>query len=398
MKNGWQTKPFPNCLTKIKAVRGGQIQASQFQASGKYPIVDQGRMAIAGWTDDAESVIADDLPLVVFGDHTRALKYVDFPFALGADGTKLIRPNPSEFNCKFFYYFLLSLDIPSKGYNRHFKLLKEKEVHYPPLPEQRKIATVLSKIQRAVELQEATIANFRELKKSLMHRLFACGLRGEKTKQTEIGKMPSSWEAKLIGDIIDICQYGTSERCSLEGLLPVLRINNLTAGRIDVSNLKYNDFQEENFEKYRLLRGDLLFNRTNSIDLVGKTAIFDLDFECAFSSYLIRLRVKDGNNPFCLNYYLNCDSTQSRLKGFALRAVGQANISGTRIRSVVVPLPPKAEQTEIANILRTFDEKLAIHETKKSALQDLFKTTLNQLMTGTVRVADLDIDTSEVEV
>ena len=277
-------------------------------------------------------------------------------------------------------------------------IIKALELPIPPFPEQKSIAAVLSTHWKAMEVQASIVETLRELKKSMMNRLFTQGLRGEPLKKTEIGIMPKSWRVATVEEIIDLCQYGTSERCTEQGLLPVLRINNLLGGRIDVSDLKFNDFENEDFAKYKMCHGDLLFNRTNSIDLVGKTAIFDLEFECAFSSYLIRLRVNDDNDPFYVNYYLNWDTTQKRVKGLAGRAVGQANISGTRIKSFVIPLPPQDEQSRIASILKTIDTKLAIHVAKKSALEDLFKTMLNELMTGALRVKDLDIDTSEMEV
>ena len=151
-----------------------------------------------------ERVIGDDLPLVIFGDHTRCLKYVDFPFILGADGTKVLKPEEDLFDAKFFYYALMSLDIPNRGYNRHFTLLKEKKVPRPEKDEQRKIAGVLGVVQRAMEQQERLLALTAELKKALLHKLFTEGLRGEPQKQTEIGPMPKSWEIAKLGSVVDL--------------------------------------------------------------------------------------------------------------------------------------------------------------------------------------------------
>jgi len=105
-----------------------QIPTADILPSGQFPVVDQGQAFIAGYSDAAERVIRNGLPLVIFGDHTRCLKFVDFPFILGADGTKVLKPREDLFDAKFFYYALLSLDIPNRGYNRHFTLLKEKKV------------------------------------------------------------------------------------------------------------------------------------------------------------------------------------------------------------------------------------------------------------------------------
>ena len=116
---------------------------------------------------------------------------MDFPFILGADGTKVLKPRSDLFDAKFFYFALLSFDIPNRGYNRHFTILRERKVPRPEKDEQRKIAGVLGLVQRAMEQQERLIALTTELKKILLHQLFTHGLRGEPQKQTEIGLVPN---------------------------------------------------------------------------------------------------------------------------------------------------------------------------------------------------------------
>src|SRR5207244_706236 len=125
-----------------------------------FPIVDQGQKLIAAYTDDDSAVVGDQLPLVVFGDHTRVFKFVDFPFVVGADGTKLLKPKP-DLDPKFFYFACLCLDLPNRGYNRHFKILREQLIRFPHLAEQEKIAAVLWKIQKAVEIEDAIVRNAR---------------------------------------------------------------------------------------------------------------------------------------------------------------------------------------------------------------------------------------------
>src|SRR5438046_2417973 len=99
-----------------------RVQAKDYRTIGKYPVVDQGRDLIGGWTDDVDGLVSD-LPIVVFGDHTRVFKFVDFPFVRGADGTHLMKAKPG-IDPRFLYYSCLSIDLPSRGYNRHFSLLK----------------------------------------------------------------------------------------------------------------------------------------------------------------------------------------------------------------------------------------------------------------------------------
>ena len=122
----WEEISFPDTLVENSVGRKNQINASEILPSGKYPVIDQGQDFIAGYCDDETKLVKDELPFVIFGDHTRCFKFVDFPFILGADGTKVLKPNSELFDSKFYYFALLSLDIPNRGYNRHFTLLKEK--------------------------------------------------------------------------------------------------------------------------------------------------------------------------------------------------------------------------------------------------------------------------------
>jgi type I restriction enzyme, S subunit len=392
----WQERFISDCVTPFEVERGKKVLAREYKPGGKFPIIDQGQQLVAGYADNEFAVIRDDLPLVVFGDHTRVFKFVDFPFVVGADGTKLLKPK-SELDPKFFYFACLSLDIPTRGYNRHFKILREQTIRYPEKSEQQKIAAVLWKIQKAAEIEDAIVRNARDLKKSLLRRLFTHGLRGEPLKETEIGALPESWDVISFEKALLIAQYGLSIRGESQGRFPILRMNCQEDGQVRFSNLQFVDLDEKTFRAYELRDGDLLFNRTNSYELVGRTAIFHSDTPAVFASYLIRLRLDAGQMvPDFVNYYLNTESTQEALKLLATRAVSQSNISASKLKTFQIPKPEKDEQREIADILQTVDRKIDIHESKKRSLEDLFKTTLHKLMTAQIRVNDLDIDTSEV--
>ena len=116
--------PVPFSVAVIDATGGNtKIQRKDFLPVGQLPVIDQGQEDVAGYTNDMAAAYSGDLPVVLFGDHTRAFKYVDHPFALGADGVKVLTPHPG-FSAKFLYYYFLSCDIPSRGYSRHFKFLK----------------------------------------------------------------------------------------------------------------------------------------------------------------------------------------------------------------------------------------------------------------------------------
>lgn len=275
--------------------------------------------------------------------------------------------------------------------------LREFIIPVPEKKEQQKIAALLFKIQKAIEIQEDIIEKMRELKKSALHHVFTHGLRGEKLKETEIGPVPESWGVREIGSVLKLVQYGLSVRGLPKGQYPILRMNCQIDGRVHLNDLQYVDIDRETFEKFKMDDGDILFNRTNSWELVGRTAIYHSKEPAVFASYLIRMKVDDSEiNPDFVNFYFNMDATQKRLKFLASRGVSQSNISASKLKTFQIPVPALSEQIEIVKVFQTIDQKIELHTAKKSALQDLFKTMLNKLMTGEIRVKDLDIDTSEV--
>jgi len=312
----------------------------------------------------------------------------------------------SRTNCdvdnEFLYYLFNSEFAPFDRFCKraadgkyNFQLRRfdsELRVPLPPPIEQRQIATLLSAVQRAIEQQERLIALTTELKKALMHKLFTEGMRGEEQKQTEIGLVPKSWDVIPLGDVLEMAQYGMSDKGVESGNYPILRMTNQVNGRIVTNDFQWVEIGKDDFEKFSVKPGDILFNRTNSFDLVGRTAIFDLEGDYVFASYLIRLRVdRDRLNPFFLNHYFNSDTTQQRLKSIATRAVSQSNISATRLKGFSVPLPDLKEQNEIVASLDTLDTKIAEHTQQRNLLHDLFRTLLHQLMTAQIRVNDIDL-------
>ena len=147
----WDKLPFIQAFEDVTS-KAHKVDQDHFQVSGQFPIIDQGQDFIAGYLDDNSLVWKRELPVIIFGDHTRAIKYINFPFVLGADGTKVLRPNPSLYP-KFAYYAMVNINLPSAGYSRHFKFLKESVIPIPPIQEQKRIATILEKADRLRHLR-----------------------------------------------------------------------------------------------------------------------------------------------------------------------------------------------------------------------------------------------------
>lgn len=172
----WKVVEFEQCINKGR-IKVGKVKQQVYKNCGKYPVIDQGQSLIAGYWDDEKDVYQGNLPVIIFGDHTRILKFVDFPFVTGADGVKVLVPNPSIVCPRFFYFALINLKIPNRGYNRHYSLLKEYRLPLPPLSEQQKIAAVLTVIDQKIEAEESKKRALEDLFRSMLHNLMTAKIR-----------------------------------------------------------------------------------------------------------------------------------------------------------------------------------------------------------------------------
>ena len=164
----------------------------------------------------------------------------------------------------------------------------------PPLSEQRAIAAVLDSIDEAIERTEAVIAATERLRDALLHELLTRGVRGWHSAWKDapgLGTIPASWAVVRLGEVLESTTYGTNEPLGTRGEMVVLRMNNLQNGELDLSEVRRADLSKKEVHELNLVRGDILFNRTNSLDLVGKVGVVrNLPELISFASYLIRLR------------------------------------------------------------------------------------------------------------
>ncbi|WP_438451339.1 restriction endonuclease subunit S [Vibrio alginolyticus] len=193
-----------------------------------------------------------------------------------------------------------------------------------------------------------------------------------------------------LADLLDLSQYGLSVSSVENGQYPMFKMNNFRNGFMSEKGVDTVNLDETEFDKYRLEYGDILFNRTNSIDLVGKTGIFTLEGDYVFASYLVRLKVnRDIADPFYLNYFMNFDATKLRLRSLATKAVSQANINPTQLKKLLkVPLLPLSEQRKIAQILSTWDKAIATTEKLIDTSKQQKKALMQQLLTGKKRLVN----------
>ena len=390
ISNDWKVVQFDKCISK-KRFKVGKVKKREYKHVGKYPIIDQSKDFIAGYTDDEQRVYKGNLPVVIFGDHTRIFKYVNFPFVLGADGSKILVPNEDLLYPNFLYYAFLNLDIQSLGYSRHFKLLKEKCIPLPPLSEQRKIAKALGTIQRAIEQQDKIIEAAKNLKKSLIQKLFTDGLGHTEFKETEIGTIPEEWEIKSAKEICLNVTDGTHDtpKPKKSGYYLVTS-KHIKEGDIDFTEAYFiseDDFNEIN-RRSEVHPLDVIFSM---IGTIGNVVVVKKEYpKFAIKNVGLFKTGRDYDKSHWLYYYFQSFLAHEYIKN-NVKGTSQVYVPLYALRNFPIVMPPVNEMQEIVHILSTVDKKIDAEEKRKVTLKELFKTMLHKLMTGEIRLKDVEV-------
>ena len=304
--------------------------------------------------------------MIVFGDHTRNIKWVDFDFVPGADGTKILLPKKYLLP-RLAYYALKNLEIPDKGYSRHFKFFKEVTIPIPPLAEQNVIADKLDRLLAQVETTKTRLERIPDILKRFRQSVLAAAVSGKLVRVA----LP---HFSSVGYVTTDIRYGTSKKCDYDGgKTPVIRIPNIGNRRINLSDLKYANFTEKELKALALKAGDILVIRSNgSLDLVAKPALVDHKCEgFLYAGYLIRLRCNEEKvlPSFLLN--VMCSRVVRDVVEISSRSTsGVNNINSKELASLKFVLPSLDEQTEIVRrVEQLFTYADTIEQKAQAALE-----------------------------
>lgn len=357
-----------NAVLKDVTRKGTKIQTDEYLTEGKFPIIDQGNNDIAGYRDD-ETGLFTDVPAIVFGDHTRIVKYITEPFFLGADGVKVLVPIDRTMNCKYLYYQLLSAKIPDTGYNRHFKWVKELEFQLPSRNEQDDVVKRLDKLCVVISARQQQLAKLDELVKARFVEMFGDVIHNDKKwKEYRFSDITSS----RLGKMLDAKQQTGKHS------FPYLANANVQWFRFETDNLNRMDFNEAEQVEFSLKDGDLLVCEGGEI---GRCAVWHNQVQsCYFQKALHRVRC---NQEIILPDYLawwfkfNCENN-----GFAAIEGAKATIAhlpGAKLKQLLVVVPPIErqyrfvdfiEQTDVVKV--TVQKSLEQMETLKKALMQQY--------------------------
>jgi type I restriction enzyme S subunit len=324
----WKRAAFNDVISDVT---GGnpKVPAGRLQPEGAFPVVDQGKDFIAGYSDNAGDLCGAELPVIVFGDHTRSFKFVDFPFCVGADGTKVLRPASGD-HARYLYHFLRQLRLPEAGYSRHFKYLKVCEIVLAPPPEQQRIAEVLDGAEALLTQRRAALLGLDEFITASFLEMFGDPVRNTRNWPTaslgdlgiwRSGGTPPRGEAKYFsgnipwfssGELNDMYAYKSAECISesavRESSAKLVEQESLMLGMYDTAALK----------------ASIAGVRCACNQAIAFAALDRALAETVFVYYAITI----GRDQF------------RRLQ----RGVRQKNLNLSMIREIRIPLPPVASQ------------------------------------------------------
>lgn len=349
-----------------------KIKQKDYLVKGKLAVVDQGQELIGGYTNDVEKSYSGALPIVIFGDHTRCIKFVDFPFAQGADGVKVLRPKPFYLP-KAFYYALQSVNIPNLGYRRHFPLFNKFSIPLPPFAEQQRIVgrieSLFAKLDEAKEKAQAVLDSFETRKAAILHKAFT----GELTAKwrEEHGVSIDNWKttrfdsvAAIRSNLVDPAEYQSFPHIAPDNIEKKTGVL-----------LEYHTIAEDGVTsgKHRFYSGQILYSKIRPY--LSKAVVVDFDGLCSADM----CPIEAYQNARCLWYYMLSDEFLLQASTAGSRSV-LPKINQKELSALTVHLPTNdREQEEIARILdELFDKEQQTKEAAEVVLDqiDLMKKSI----------------------
>ena len=335
-----------------KTKYGVKVQTSEYSELGEHIIIDQGQSQIAGYTDREEGLF-EEVPVIVFGDHTRIIKYVDKPFFLGADGVKVLRSKDENANYKYLYYALKNAKIPNTGYNRHFKWLKNIQINYPAVEKQAEIVAILDKVSSVIRKREDELSVLDDLIKARFVEMFG---------DPQIN--PFGWDvvniSEVVGGKISNGFFAKRDDYIDDGNVSVLGVANIVNRMYSkVDELPKTNADDKDIEKFEVRYGDMLFCRSSLVaEGIGKASIIpeNVQDNILFECHVIRLPLDLSK---CVPEFMQTLSTMdffrnqvvAQSKTATMTTIGQEGI----LRTDII-LPPIDKQREFYDFVRQTDK------------------------------------------
>jgi len=351
-----QILPFSKVIKDITK-NFTKIKKEAYLSRGKYKIIDQGKAFICGYTDDEKLVNFDDIPIIIFGDHTKVFKFIDFPLAIGADGIKVLEIDSKIADTKYVYYFLKSIQLHDAGYSRHFKYLKVKKIPLPQtLDEQKKIANLLTQVESLIAKRKESIALLDELVKSSFFDMFGDPILNEKGWEIQPFKYFAKVDTNMTKDFEKYKNY------------PHIGVANIqkNSGKL----IKYKLIKDENLTsgKYLFTSEHIIYSKIRPN--LNKVALPNFNGLASADSYPILID-KNRTNRYFFTYVLRSDAFVRFILNFSARA-NIPKINKTQLENFFSYNPPKPLQDKFATIVKQVEETKEKYQKSLDELHDLF--------------------------
>ncbi len=392
---GWQEVGFKDFFEILNAKKY-QVLKSDYLTSGAIPILDQGQEFIVGYTNEEDKRLDPGNGVIVFGDHTRIIKYADFPFAVGADGTQILTSKETVIP-RFAYYQLANKKISNLGYSRHFKLIKEMMFWKPPLCEQEKITSILYSVDQAIDTTRQVINQTRQVKRALMQELLTRGLPGQHTRFKPDGT-PEDWNTLPLLNLCKRITDGTHQGVkTVDKGIPFIYVSCVRDGKINwESSSRITESDYLTISKGREPKpGVIVYTVKGSygrVALVTDERPFSFQRDIAYI-----LPDEEKIMPAYLALYLDSPMILTHADSVA---VGQAQkaITLKELGKYPIKVPPMDEQQNIVMILTSLEGRLDIEIDKLKALETVKISLMQALLTGEKRVGLADQQDELLEV
>lgn len=339
---------------------GVKIKTDEYHPIGKYQIIDQGQEAVAGYSD-LEDGVFENVPAIVFGDHTRIVKYVDQPFFLGADGVKVLRSRFKDANYRYLYYALKSVKIPNTGYNRHFKWLKEAKIYYPNSEEQSKIVSILDGISSVIEHRQQELQKLDELVKARFVEMFS-----------------SCQHIASMNELCSIITDGTHQPPKFQDNgIPFIFVSNLVNNTVTYNAEKFisEETYGELYKRTPIEIGDLLLSTVGSY---GHVAVVVEDKKFLFQRHIAYLKPKhEIVNSFYLHAALLSPDGQRQIEE-KVKGIAQKTLNLSEIKTILIPLPSIEEQKNFEVFVKQVDKSKVVIQKALDEAQVLFDSLMQQ--------------------
>ena len=345
--------------------QGTKIPKDKYLTDGKNIVIDQGQNIIAGYTN-LEDGLYDDVPAIIFGDHTRIIKYVDQPFFLGADGVKLLKSKKKDANYKFLYYALKNVKIPDTGYNRHFKWLKEIEIEYPNAERQAEIVAVLDSITRLIKDRENELKKLDSLIKARFVEMFGDPL--DKSKANSI---------------FTDCVVFNPKKSELDNLDIDVSFVPMECVGVDGSfTIKETGKASDYYKGYTYFKdGDVLLAKITPCFENGKVAIAEGCMNgIGFGTTEFHVsRPKEGvSTSYWIKYMLKNDLVHNLATINMTGSAGQKRIQTPFFEKLKVYLPPIEQQNQFAEFVKQVDKSKVVVQKALNETQTLFNSLMQE--------------------